>query len=153
MPWGYCCTNCRIDLDGYDTRGDHDCYEYTKHNLHPDLYCFDCGEQVWTTAIQAHAVHQRLTAAGIANDVIRDVIKIIDPHNYSTKYIDEINFDTDRARYGELLDLRAADSSQITEEHCKEHNDLIAKHGKRICYSLDTWDYADLLAIRSDPDI
>ena len=141
MPWGY----CGISFGASD--------EYTEHNLHHDLYCTECGKEIWATATQAHAVRQCLAAAGTADDIIDDVIKIIDPHNYSTKYADEIVFDTDHTRYRKLLDLSHADSSQITEEHCKEHNDLVAKHGRRILDSFDneTWDYAEFKAL-ADPN-
>lgn len=150
MSWGYCCAHCYRSLEGYDSYHDeHHCFEYTKHKLHPDLYCTECGKQVWVTATQGHAVRQRLTTAGTANDVIDDVIKIIDPRNYSTKYASEIEYDTDHTRYCQLLDLCHTDSSQITEEHCKEHNDLVAKHGRRIlnnCCDNKTWDYAEFQA-------
>ncbi len=150
MPWGYCCIQCRSILDKYDPyRDEYECFEYTEHKLHPDLYCNECGKQVWVTATQAHAVRQRLAATGTADDVINDVIKIIDPHNFSTKYADEIEYDTNHTRYRQLLDLRNSDSSQITEEHCKEHNDLVDKHGRRIidsCCDNETWDYAEFQA-------
>lgn len=158
MPWGYCCARCRISFgasDGYDSwPRSANCHEYTEHKLHPDLYCDDCGKEVWATATQAHAVRQRLAAAGTTDDVIDDVIKIIDPASYSTKYADEIDYDTDHTRYRKLLDLRHADSSQITEELCKEHNDLITKHGRRILDKFDNeiWDYAEFKSL-AEPDL
>jgi len=150
MPWGYCCANCHRSLSGYDSYHDeYPCFEYTEHKLHPDLYCTECGKEVWDTATKAHAIRQRLAAAGTPDDVIADVIKIIDPANYSTKYADEIVYDIDHTRYRQLLDLVHSDSSQITEKDCKEHNDLVAKHGRRILDSLDdeTWCYAEFKAL------
>jgi len=123
------------------------------HKLHTDLYCDDCKKEVWATATQARAVHQRLTAAGTAddviNDVINDVIKIIDPSNYSTKYADETDYATNHTHYQITpLCLSHADSSQITK-HCKVHNDLVANQGRRISDSFDDqiWDYAEFKAL------
>jgi len=153
MPRGHYCADCHRSLYSYDSYHDkHHYCEYTEHKLHPDFYCTECGKQVWATATQAHAVRQRLAAADAAADVIDDVISIIDPRNYSTKYADEIEYDADHTRYSELLDLHRADSSQITEEHCKEHNDLVAKHGRRIlhsCFDDEIWNYAEF---QSKPD-